>query len=272
MKRRTLVSKTILAAGALTAALSVSASAASATEETAKNIALENAGQKAEDVTFLKLKSDIENNRRIFEVKFLTPDHQEYDYEILEADGTILSIDYTLLSVSSESGGTETAISMDQAKTKALEQSGEKAENVAFVKEEIDYDHGVPIYETEFHTSDSKKYKYEFNGNSGAVISWEYDGWGCLWAKENAQAPAGANTGTSQKGDVISGVEGAKSAALEKAGLKDSPVTWKKLERDHEDGRLVYEGEFVWGTMEYEFQIDGVTGVFLEWETESIYD
>ena len=54
MKNKALLSRTALTAGALAAAISFSASAAPVTEETAKNIALENAGQKAEDVTFLK--------------------------------------------------------------------------------------------------------------------------------------------------------------------------------------------------------------------------
>lgn len=268
MKNKALLSRTALTAGALAAAISFSASAAPVTEETAKNIALENAGQKAEDVTFLKLKSDIENNRRVFEVKFLTTDQVEYDYEILESDGTILSIDYDISVISSQSQGAGAAISMEQAKTMALEQAKEKTENVTFVKEETDYDYSFPIYEMEFHTSDSKKYKYEFNGNTGAVISWEYDGWGCLLAGENTQSPDNTNSGTLGKGDAISGMEGAKSAALKKAGVKDSDVIWKKLERDRENGRLVYKGEFVRGSLEYEFEIDGATGEFLEWDVE----
>lgn len=268
MKRRNFLSRTALAAGALTAAMAMNTFAAAVTEETAKTIALENAGQKAEDVTFLKLKADVENDHRIFEVKFLTSDSREYDYEILESDGTILSVGYEIIAFSSHGAGTP--ISMEQARTVALEKAGVKAEEAVFLKEETDYDHGVPIYEAEFHTADSKKYKYEFNGNTGAMISWEYDAWRCLLTKE--QPPTPGSTDTAEKADAISGIEGAKAAALKKAGLKESDVTWKKLERDREDGRLVYEGEFICGAMEYEFEIDGATGVFLDWEAESIYD
>ncbi len=41
-----------------------------------------------------------------------------------------------------------------------------------------------------------------------------------------------------------------------------------ELERDHEDGRVVYEGNVYHDGYEYEFEIDGETGNILKWEID----
>lgn len=253
---------TILTAGMLTAAAAMTALGAPVSDASAKTIALENAGQKEEDVTILELSLDTENNHPIYKVEFITKDFAQYDYEILISDGTILNIDYEAKLASAATQNARTTITLEQAKEKALAQSGEAAEDATFVKESFEYENGTPVYETEFHTTDYKKYKYEFNGSTGAVISWEYDGWTWLAAKENPEARA----------DAISGTEAARAAALKMAKLNPADVTWGKVKRDHEDGRLVYEGEFYYNSLKYEFELDGATGVMLDWEVESIYE
>ncbi len=52
------------------------------------------------------------------------------------------------------------------------------------------------------------------------------------------------------------------------AGLSSANVKWDKVKQDYEDGRLVYEGEFHCNHMEYEFEIDAATGVFLDWDVD----
>lgn len=270
MKKRIAVSRVGLAAGMLAVSVTMNVSAAVVTEEEAKAIALEYAGEKADEVTFLKLGTDIEHERQIYEVKFLTKDSRTYDYEILADGGTIMSVDCDTVISGSPSQDKKASLSVEKAKELALDHAGQKEEEVRFLKAEAEYENGRMVYETEFRTADHKKYKHEFNGADGAIISWEYDGWDWLLAKEQARDSSYA--APEDKADAISGTEGAKEAALKKAGVKASDVTWKKLERDHDDGRLIYEGEFVCGTMEYEFEIDGATGMIIEWDVESIYD
>ena len=67
-------------------------------------------------------------------------------------------------------------------------------------------------------------------------------------------------------------MEAAKAAALKQAGLKSGDVTWGQVKTDYDDGRLIYEGEFFHGTLEYEFEIDGVSGMIIGWDVDSIYD
>ena len=64
----------------------------------------------------------------------------------------------------------------------------------------------------------------------------------------------------------------AKEIASSKAGLTISDLSFFRMEKEWDDGRLCYEGEFVYGTTEYEFEIDMNTGAVTEWDTESSYD
>ena len=86
--------KTGLATGVLFSLMATSSFAAQVTEEKAKSIALENAGVKEKDTSYILAKSGREDNHPIFEVEFLTNDFQKYEYEILVEDGIILEVGY----------------------------------------------------------------------------------------------------------------------------------------------------------------------------------
>ncbi len=79
-------------------------------------------------------------------------------------------------------------------------------------------------------------------------------------------APSGAQQSTAVTKDQ------AKEIAASKAGLSVSDLSFFWMEKEWDDGRLCYEGEFVHKTTEYEFEIDVNTGTVTEWDTESIYD
>ena len=60
----------------------------------------------------------------------------------------------------------------------------------------------------------------------------------------------------------------AKSIALNHAGLSENQAYDMDVELDDEDGRLVYEIEFKSGNMEYDYEIDAVSGAILKHEAE----
>ena len=63
--------------------------------------------------------------------------------------------------------------------------------------------------------------------------------------------------------------EQAKERALAHAQLSAGEVNFTKVKLDWEDGRQVYEIEFVSGDwMEYEYEIDAVSGDVLAWDRE----
>lgn len=75
---------------------------------------------------------------------------------------------------------------------------------------------------------------------------------------------------SSQTEDI--GMDSAKKIALGKAGLTEQDGSWKEEKRDKENGRIVYELEFVSGKTEYEFEIDAEDGEILEYKKDSVND
>lgn len=85
---------------------------------------------------------------------------------------------------------------------------------------------------------------------------------------DSTQTQQPTETTPQQSTDTAVSLEQAQQLALQKAGLSDSEVTWKKLEQDEDDGRIVYELEFISGRTEYDCEIDAATGNFLKFEQE----
>lgn len=85
---------------------------------------------------------------------------------------------------------------------------------------------------------------------------------------DSTQTQQPTETTPQQSTDTAVSLKQAQQLALQKAGLSDSEVTWKKLEQDEDDGRIVYELEFISGRTEYDCEIDAATGNFLKFEQE----
>ena len=84
----------------------------------------------------------------------------------------------------------------------------------------------------------------------------------------STQTQQPSETTPQQSTDTAVSLKQAQQLALQKAGLSDSEVTWKKLEQDEDDGHIVYELEFISGRTEYDCEIDAATGNFLKFEQE----
>lgn len=65
---------------------------------------------------------------------------------------------------------------------------------------------------------------------------------------------------------AITSVEAKAKQIVEQAAGTTGVYTDFKLEVD--DGRVLYEGEMRSGWMEYEFEIDAVTGAIIDWEAD----
>ena len=109
---------------------------------------------------------------------FYTATHK-YDYEILAADGTILQEDRTTLNAGVNTGantGTNTGtITLEQAKTVALNNAGLTAGQVTFVKTHQDWDDGRLEYEIEFYYG-AVEYEYTIDAATGRIVDMERDG------------------------------------------------------------------------------------------------
>lgn len=74
-------------------------------------------------------------------------------------------------------------------------------------------------------------------------------------------------TGSASQSAYI-GLEAAKQAALNHAGVSASQATFLEAEYDYDDGRMVYEVEFHVNGTEYEYEIDAQTGDVVKHKTE----
>lgn len=158
------------------AATSTSTSSTDIGAEKAKEIALQHAGVSASNAVFVKAEREYDDGRLTYDVDFYAG-NKEYDYEILAADGTILSYDADIEGYripSSTSTSSSGYIGVERAKEIALQHVGLSASGVNFVKAELDYDDGRAEYEIEFHHN-FREYEYTIDAASGTILEAERD-------------------------------------------------------------------------------------------------
>ena len=90
-----------------------------------------------------------------------------------------------------------------------------------------------------------------------------------LLAESKKVPMSGAVSTGAASGKAYLGEEKAYQAALKHAGISAGNVTSHQSELDFEDGKVVYEVEFLSGGVEYEYDIDAVTGEVLKYKRES---
>ena len=227
------------------------------------NVALQDAGFKAENVSNLSAHYDTEDGTSVYEVSF-TANGFDYEYVIKASNGKILEADRDAVKESeskdakaekpakSETTSSGGGISLKEAKSIALKHAGISSSAATFVKAEKDYEDGVQVYEIEFYSGNTE-YDYEVRVSNGEIISFDKD-------IENYSIPS-KNSGSSQTpSSNYIGADKAKSIALKDAGLSSSSVTFTKAKLDREDGVRVYEIEFFTSDKEYEYEINATSG------------
>ena len=158
------------------AATSTSTSSTDIGAEKAKEIALQHAGVSASNAVFVKAEREYDDGRLTYDVDFYAG-NKEYDYEILAADGTILSYDADIEGYripSSTSTSSSGYIGVERAKEIALQHAGLSASGVNFVKAELDYDDGRAEYEIAFHHN-FREDEYTIDAASGTILEAERD-------------------------------------------------------------------------------------------------
>ena len=251
-------------------------------QEQAKAAAFAHAGVTETDVLSFQIHKSVEDGSPVYEVEFKTME-KSYDYEIKRKNGEILYFSYDVVSqgdtgsnhktdnsVTSEpevsTGGNEgqqtdssaqvsqtgSSITQEEAKNIALQNAGVKESDVISIWIKEDYDDGRAVYDVEFYVN-GIEYDYEIEKSSGKILSSDHD----------------------MENDVPSSGKGnEKAISLEKArdlALTRVPGATSKdirIHLDSDDGRQIYEGEIYYNQMEYEFEIDGLTGTVIEWSSE----
>ena len=271
--------------------------------EAAKQIALAHAKVAQKDVTFIKAELDTEDGRAVYDIEFYSG-NVEYDYDIDAVSGEIISNDFDIedYSIPAQSAAApqqtevpqQTAVApapttpvannpsgdigIERAKQIALSHAGLSQGSVSFVKAELDYEDGVKVYDIEFY-SGNVEYDYEINAATGAIISVDRDIENySIPTAAPAPAPTPAPTAAPTPAPTAApaptqpvapsniSAERAKQIALSHAGVGGASFT--KVELDTDDGVAVYEIEFKVDNVEYDYEINAVSGAIISSKSE----
>ena len=250
--------------------------------DAAKAVALESAGVAEDDAVFSTAGLDKRNGMDYYAVDF-TAGGQSYEYDIDAVTGVVIDSSSGGGTVETPAAGDDdgtasapaaaspspsagqttggqaaaTAVTEEQAREAALSHAGLTADQVTFVRSELDRDDGRLMYDVEFYTSDYKEYDYEIDAATGEILSYDYDAEGYSY-QPNATP-----------GTAITAEQARAIALAEVPGAAESDIY--EFETDRDDGRLEYEGKIIYNNTEYEFTIDGYSGAIREWDAEPFH-
>ncbi len=191
-------------------------------------------------------------------------------------------------------------ISMDAAQSKALNAANVDAANVESSSAQMGDVGTTTCYEVQF-VSDGYAYYYAVNATDGEIVKVTKTPVGekpiqaqpeqttdasasqtgettpsTATGNQNNTAttkPTAGQTTTTPAANGQITLEQAKETALKHAGLKADAVTFVKAEQDYENGKLVYEVEFVTNdggkVVEYDYEIDAATGSVVSYDYDA---
>ncbi len=260
----------------------------------AKNTVLENAGLSEENVVFVRVHLDSDEDAAKYDIEFVS-ETAEYVYTVNAITGEILSLncemgDYDLADIptgntapdtaqndmqsgsarpngtqsgSPESDGTQSGtndvdsryIGREAAQQAALEHAGFDADSVLISHVHLEHDDGCWQYDVEFY-KDNIEYDYDIDAITGAVLSCHQE--------------AGHHSGhhdSAYSANLIT-EDTAKQLALDYAGVTEAETQNLKVELDYDDGYAEYEVEWHVGRTEYACDVDACTGEILSFEKE----
>ncbi len=269
------------------------------TLDRAKEIALEDAGLAAADVTFTKEKLDLDDGISVYDVDFYA-DNGEYEYEINAVTGTVYSKSREVLmtTASTNPEGTSSTIASEtpassqtsQETTNNTQQnqntqSGQQTQNPQTnqtntaddtISVETAKEKALAVAGVSASAATFTKAKLDYDDGISVydiefyISGYEYDyeinaKTGAVRSKD---IEAIGTASQPQNGGTASyiGIEKAKSIALTHAGVSD--VTYTKAKMDRDDGQVVYEIEFRKDGMEYDYTIRATDGFILEYDSE----
>ncbi len=262
----TVCTGTVLAAEAMAESSAIGA-------ENAQNFAFADAGVDPVSAQIIRTEFDFEMGQFVYEVEF-TASGIAYEYWLKASNGTVLKKEVEILRLDGSSVTATAKITMDQAKEIALTDAGVSITQVIFAKAELDVEDGISLYEIEFHV-ENIAYAYEIYAETGEIYSKSKETvimQPTPSVPENpveTKPPQNPQSPQETKPDSYIGLDEAKQAALQDAGVAAADVTFTKAKLEKEDGTAVYDIEFYTATHEYEYDIHAVTGAVLDKSVEA---
>ena len=164
-----------------------------------------------------------------------------------------------------------------------------KADEVTNLRTHLEKDDGVYVYDIEFYVGNIE-YEYEIRAEDGVVLEKDKedksrnvktdtaaDSDGRAPSEDTAadsdsRAPSEDSSASSAADNKYISVDRAKQIALQDAGLEEEEVIFTAAKFEDDDGRKEYDIEFYCGSLEYEYEIDALTGRILDSDVETEND
>lgn len=157
-----------------------SSTSSSITKEQAKTIALSHANIDISDTRMFRIIPEYDDGIAVYDVEFYA-NNKEYDYEIAQSDGRIISYDYdiegytppiTQSNTTNNSSNQSNIIALTEAKSLVLAKVSGASEQDLHIS--LDYDDGKPVYEGEVYYGNIE-YEFEIDATTGNFIEWSMD-------------------------------------------------------------------------------------------------
>ncbi|MDO4281935.1 MAG: PepSY domain-containing protein [Peptococcaceae bacterium] len=161
------------------------ATAATISEQEAKDIAFKDAKVAEGDVSLKKVELSRDDGRSVYEIDFrVNNDQTEYDYEIDAVNGKILTVDKDFPDGQSATAvgtadnakadnnadaGYGAEVTADQAKAIALRDAGIDEASTLFMDVDFDQEGSQSVWSVEFDT-DTTEYDYEISAQDGSIV------------------------------------------------------------------------------------------------------
>lgn len=238
----------ILAQSKQIASVDVSGSAS-----TGEYISIEKAQQlineKLPGCTIAEFELDWENGRMVYEGEAYL-NGAEYDFEVDALTGEIVK--WKQDGYGNPDGGSsvvnpsEEYLSQEEAQSNIL---GKLPSGAVISSIKLDTDDGRAVYEADAYAG-STIYDIEIDAVTGETVKWE------------TKTQSGGQT----SGEIMTEAQ-ARELILSKL---PSGAVINKIKLDYDDGRQVYEAEAYADSVEYDIEINAVSGETVKWETEKV--
>jgi uncharacterized membrane protein YkoI len=211
------------------------------TDEQAKEIAFAHAAVTQDSVSLLRVQFDFDDWKAVYEVDFYSG-NIEYDYDIDAITGDILGYD------------------MDQERfIGALPQTGNTSADAQSQTAQA----AAPVAAQAPATQNTQAADPATQNAQAAIPDTQ----NTPAAAPAAAAPTPAPNSSSSNNSWISSAD-AENAALSHAGVTGADVSFLRSHMDRDDGRTLYEVSFYYNFMEYEYDIDALTGNILSFDQD----
>ena len=149
--------------------------------------------------------------------------------------------------------------------------------------ESIDFEFDNSVYEVEVYYQ-NRDYEYKIDAKEGKIIYTDFkyftnqNNTNNTNNNNNGNSNSSSNNGNSNGQNSLNGVtasitlDEAKNIALTDAGLDINSIQFTREELEHDNHTLVYELEFYYNNIEYDYEINATTGDIISYDKDSIYD